>query len=369
MTKQLSTVHSFVAPGARPMQMSMDQVEHYAALARIGISLSPSVVAKTAEAYAMDDNQGLITTATIGTPVQFLQTWLPGFVRTQTAARKIDSLIGMTTVGSWEDEEVVQGVLEPVGVAVPYGDATNISLASWNVNFERRSVVRFEKGFEVFRLEAARAGRLRVDSAGEKRNSVGLSLEVQRNAIGFYGYNNGANRTYGYLNDPNLPSYVTVAAGASASTLWANKTFTEICQDIRSAAAALQTQSQDLVNPGTTATTLSVATAVYQSLTTPAVYGNMSPLAWIRETYPLMRVESAPQLTAANGGANVFYLAADSVDDGSTDNGRVFDQLVPAKFMALGVQNLPKSTIEDFSMATAGTLLKRPFAVVRRSGV
>jgi hypothetical protein len=112
-----------------------------------------------------------------------------------------------------------------------------------------------------------------------------------------------------------------------------------------------------------------VATAVYQALTTPAVYGNMSPLQWIRETYPQMRVESAPQLNAANGGANVFYLYADTVEDGSSDNGRVFDQIVPAKFMALGVQNLPKSTIEDFSMATAGVLLKRPFAVVRSSGV
>jgi hypothetical protein len=369
MTKQLSKVHSFVAPGARPMQMSMDQVEQFAALARIGINLPPSVVAQTAQAYAMDDNQGLVTSASIGTPVQFLQTWLPGFVRTQTSARKIDNLIGMSTVGSWEDEEIVQGVLEPVGVAVPYGDATNISLASWNANFERRTVVRFEKGFEVFRLEAARAGRIRVDSAGEKRNSVGLSLEVQRNLIGFNGYNNGNNRTYGFLNDPNLPAYVTVATGAASSTLWANKTFTEICQDVRSAAAALQTQSQDLINPGTTPTTLSVATAVYQALTTPAVYGNMSPLQWIRETYPQMRVESAPQLNAANGGANVFYLSADTVEDGSSDNGRVFDQLVPAKFMALGVQNLPKSTLEDFSMATAGVLLKRPFAVVRRSGV
>jgi len=368
MTKQLSTVHSFVAPGARPMQMTQDQVEQFAALSRIGINLSPAVVSQAAQAYAMDDQQGLVGTASIATPVQFLQTWLPGFVRIQTAARKIDNLIGMTTVGAWEDEEVVQGVLEPVGNAVPYGDTTNVSLASWNVNFERRTVVRFEKGFEVFKLEAARAARMRVDSAGEKRNSVGLSLEVQRNTVGFFGYNNGANRTYGYLNDPNLPSYITVAAGASSSTLWANKTFTEICADINTAAAKLQTQSGDLINPGTTPTTLSVATAIYQSLARPAVYGNQSVLGWIRDTYPLMRVESAPQLTAANGGANVFYLSADTVDDGSSDNGRVFDQLVPAKFMALGIQQMPKSVVEDFAMATAGTLLKRPFATVRYTG-
>jgi hypothetical protein len=371
MKTQDSQVHSHIGPrNVRPMEMTMDQVEAYSALARIGINLPAAQVAQMAQAYAMDDQQGLSATiAGIGVPVQFLQNWLPGFVRVQTQARKIDSLIGMTTVGSWEDEEIVQRVLEPVGNAAPYADYSNISMASWNVNAERRTVVRFEKGFEVFKLEAARAGRYMVDSAGEKRNSVGLALEVQRNTLGFSGYNGGNNRTYGFLNDPNLPAYYTVAVGASTTTPWASKTFTEITADISQAAGKLQTQSGDLINPGTTLTTLAVATTVYSSLSRPAVYGNQSVLGWIRETYPLMRVESAPQLNAANGGANVFYLYAETVEDGSTDNGRVFDQIVPAKFMALGVQTLPKSFIEDFSLASAGCLLKRPFAVVRASGV
>ena len=377
-TPQFSKVHRhrpprhFVDEQGQPrvFEMSMDHVERFQSLAaNFGIHLPADVVAKTFQAYAMDDNQGLITAASIGTPVQFLQTWLPGFVRIMTNARKLDELIGMTTVGDWEDEEIVQGVLEPIGVASPYGDSTNIPLSSYNANYERRTVVRFEKGFEVFKLEALRMGKNRIDAAAEKRLSAGESLEIQRNLIGFNGYNNGNNRTYGYLNDPNLPSYVTVATGASSSTLWANKTFTEICQDIRTAAGALQAKSGDRINPNKVPTTLSVGHLVYQSLWTPAVYGAMSVMEWINKTYPMMRVESAPQLTAANGGANVFYLNADTVNDNSTDNGRVLDQLVPAKFMALGVQILPKSTIEDFSSATAGVLLKRPWALVRYSGI
>lgn len=377
-TPQLSKVHSHRAPGNfrdaqgrdRPFEMSMDQVEHFQALAgHFGIHLPADIIANAAKAYAMDDNQGLITTPSIGTPVQFLQTWLPGFVRIMTNARKIDDLIGMSTVGNWEDEEIVQGVLEPVGVAALYGDSTNVPLSSYNSNYERRTVVRFEKGFEVFKLEAMRMGRNRIDAAAEKRLSAGESLEIQRNIVGFVGYNGGNNRTYGYLNDPNLPSYVTVATGASSSTLWANKTFTEICQDIRTAAGALQAKSGDRINPSKVPTTLAVGHLVFQSLTTPAVYGAMSVIDWITKTYPMMRLESAPQLTAANGGANVFYLYAETVSDNSTDNSRVIDQLVPAKFMALGMQQLPKSFIEDFSCATAGVLLKRPWALVRYSGI
>ena len=42
-----------------------------------------------------DALQPTVTTASIGTPVQFLQNWLPGFVFVVTAARKIDDIIGL----------------------------------------------------------------------------------------------------------------------------------------------------------------------------------------------------------------------------------------------------------------------------------
>jgi hypothetical protein len=319
--------------------------------------------------HAMDDQQGLITTASVATPIQFLQNWLPGFVRIITAARKIDELVGITTAGSWEDEQIVQGVLEPVGSAVPYGDYTNVPLASWNVNFNTRTVVQFEKGLEVGVMEEARSSRMRVSSAAEKRGQAAIALEVTRNLVGFFGYNSGANQTYGFLNDPSLPSYVTVATGASASTLWSTKTFLEITADIRTAAAALQNQSQDNINPEDTEITLALPTSVYQYLSVVAVYGNVSVRDWIRQTYPKMRVVSAPQLNAANGGANVFYMYAESVIDGASDDSRTWVQVVPAKFQALGVQRLAKSYIEDFANATAGVLLKRPYAVVRYTGI
>ena len=62
-------------------------------------------------------------------------------------------------------------------------------------------------------LESARAARLLVDDAGMKREAAALHLEINRNAVGFYGFNSGDNNTYGYLNDPGLGSYLEVAAG------------------------------------------------------------------------------------------------------------------------------------------------------------
>lgn len=361
-----SIKHSNIAArDVRPFVMT--SVEGYQDLAKIGIALDEKTVQKMMN--SMDSIQGLVTTASISTPIQFLQTWLPGFVAVATAARKIDNLVGIDTMGSWEDEEVVQGVMEATGISVPYGDYTNLPLSSWNVNFERRTTIRFEEGMRVGTLEEARASRMNVNSAQGKRDSAALALEIQRNRIGFYGYNNGANRTYGFLNDPSLPAYVTVAAtGTGSTTTWSTKSFLNIVGDLRTAIVALRTQSQDLIDPETTPITLALPTACIDRLSTVSDFG-ISVRDWLKATYPNIRPVSAPELNAANGGANVFYLYADKVQDNSTDNGQVFSQIVPAKFRVLGVQQLVKGYEEGYSNATAGIMVKRPYAVVRYTGI
>ena len=361
---------SYISPRqVGSVQMSADDVADFAALGQLGINL-PSQQVQAMANWAMDSgNQADITSPSMTTPVQFLQNWLPGFVKVITAARKIDDLVGISTTGSWEDEEIVQGILEPIGNALPYGDYTNVPLASWNTNFVRRTVIRFEKGIKVGMLEEARASRIRVSTSSEKRASAALSLEIQRNLVGFNGYNGGNNLTYGFLNDPSLPAYVTVAAtGTGSSTLWSTKSFLQIVADIRVAAAQLQTQSQDTINPEDAELTLALPTDSYQYLSVTSDFG-ISVRDWLSKTYAKLRVISAPQLNYANGGANVFYLYAEKVADGGSDDERTWVQVVPAKFQALGVEKQAKAYVEDYSNATAGTLLKRPYAVCRYSGI
>ena len=365
-----SQERSYIAPRqVRALAMDEKDVANFADLSEIGINFSDKQVKAMAN-WAMDSgNQADVTSPSMTTPVQFLQNWLPGFVKVITAARKIDDLVGITTTGSWEDEEIVQGILEPIGNALPYGDNTNVPLASWNTNFVRRTVIRFEKGIKVGMLEEARAARIRVSTSAEKRASAALSLEIQRNLVGFNGYNGGNNLTYGFLNDPSLPAYVTVAAtGTGGSTLWSSKTFLQIVADIRVAAAQLQTQSQDTINPEDAELTLALPTDSYQYLSVTSDFG-ISVRDWLNKTYAKLRVISAPQLNYANGGANVFYLYAEHVEDGASDDSRTWVQVVPAKFQALGVEKQAKAYVEDYSNATAGVMLKRPFAVVRYSGI
>lgn len=373
-----SRIHSSIAPrgpagkGITPFVFGMDAVaEVYPHLQeQFGISISPAMIRRMM-AYGMDtDVQPNITVSSIATPVQFLQNWLPGFVAIITAARKIDDLVGMMTAGSWEDEEIVQGIKELLGTSVPYGDYTNVPLSSWNLAFERRTVIRFEEGMRAGILEEKRAARVQINSSAEKRTAAAEALEIQRNRVGFYGFNGGNNRTYGYLNDPNLPAATVFPNGATSGTpQWAGKTFNEITKDIISMATDLRVQSQDTIDPYKTPITMAVATAAVDALATQNSLGSQSVKQWLAETYPNVRVESAPELDAAISSDNAVYFYAESTQDGaSTDDKRTWVQVVPSKFMTLGVQQMAKYYLEDYSNATAGVMLKRPFAVVRRYG-
>jgi hypothetical protein len=353
---------------------------------QLGMDISPQMIHRMVkcqnelrkdifESHGMDDtpNYGslypTVTEGSVMTPVQFVQTILPGTVLVQTAARKSDEIAGMTNAGQWRDEEVVQLILERTGTALEYGDTSNVPFAGFNTNFNRRTIVRFEEGFQVLALEEDRASAMRIDMASEKRAAAMQALEINRNKIFFFGYNNGINRTYGLFNDPGKPPYVVVATNAAGtSTQWARKTTQEIISDLITFFSGIRTSSQDLIDPMDVAITLVLPTSVVDFLATITVQG-ISVKNWITQTYTKVRIVSAPELQGANGGSNVAFVFADSIQDGSTDGGQTIIQVVPTKYKALGVVQIPKGFQEDASNATAGCIYKRPWAVYCASGI
>lgn len=335
-------------------------------LAALGVSMDNSVFydLKNTGAFAMDAAPALQTTATITNPVQFFQYWAPEAVEIVTAARKIDEIVGRTIAGSFEDEEIVTTILERTGSAHPYTDTANIPTASWNQNFETRSIVRFEEGLEVGYLENMRAARMRIDTHKEKAAACAESLAIEHNNIGFYGYADGTNKTYGFLNDPNLTAYVTVAEGASGETSWSSKTFLEITADIITAVSALINNLAGNFDPMKDSFTMALALESTQYLNTMNELGTKSVSQWIRETYPKCKIVAAVQLNGANGGSNVFYLHADKINGKDT-----IKQYVQDVLRLVGVEKRAKVVLEDYASATAGVIVQQPIGVVRYSGI
>lgn len=341
------------------------------ALAKLGIGMD-SRFARNAVTIAMD--AGIVTpvtTGALGTPVQFLQEFLQGVVHILTTARRGDVLAPIVTAGNWHDEEVVQTILEHLGTPELYKDHGDVPLTSWNQTFDRRTIVRFELGLQVQKLEEARAGETQVNSAQEKRAAVALAFEILRNDIFFNGYNSGTNRTYGFLNDPNLPAFVTVVNGGGGNSEWDTKTVAERVTDIVTAAAALRKQSGSQVDPESMAIKLAVASSVKDLMneSDSSFTNGMTVNEWLTKNYPNIIVESIPEFEDANGGESVFYMYAINVAGSGTDDGNTVIQIVPSKMQALNSVTTVKGYEEGYTNATAGCYVKRGYACVRYSGI
>lgn len=362
MERQTSKLRSHI-PSNKVRSFSWDSKTTESTLNKLGIGFNHSALKDMQTFYGMDAAVSGITSPSISTPIQFLQYWLPDFIEVVTAAREADDIMGIDFVGDWHDESIVQGILERTGQAVPYGDHTDIPLSSWNTNFEVRDIVRFEEGIQVGVLEEARAGAMNVSSQTEKRAAAAESLDIERNNIAFFGYNEGSNKTYGFLNDPNLPAYVTVATGTSTQTTWATKTYAEITADIRTALSTLRVQSGNLYKPERDRAKLALPVACMEYLTVQNDFGK-TVKDFIAENYPNLEVVSAVQLNGANGGANVMYAFAETI------NGKaVIRQLGVERFRLIGVEKKAKVFLEDYSNATAGVLVAQPIGVVRYTGI
>lgn len=364
MEKQGTMVRSFI-PAGKVRPYAMDEKTTEQTLNLLGVSVDKGAIADRKEIlsrYAQDAAVAPVTAPSVTTPIQFLQHWISEVIEVVTAAREIDDIAGRTIAGRWEDESVVQTILERTGQARPYGDHTDIPFASWNTNFETRDIVRFEEGSFVGILEEARAAAMNVSSSSEKRTAAAESLAIEMNNVGFFGYNEGNNRTYGFLNDPNLPNYVSVAQGSTATT-WASKTYEEITADIRTAFSALRVKSGNLFKPERDASTITLPVACMEYLNVENALGR-SVYQFIKDNYPNARITSAVQLDGANSGANVFYVFADRIN-----NKRVLDQYVQEVFKLLGVEKKAKGMLEDYTNATAGVIVAQPIGIVRYTGI
>ena len=315
------------------------------------------------KSYATDALPDLQTTASNMTPVQFLQYWIPEMVEVVTASRDADAILGREFAGSWEDEEIVQPVIEYTGQVRPYGDKTTFNLADFNVNYETRTIVRMEQDVEVGKLEVARAAKQRINAQSSKRQASALALAISANDIAFYGYNGGDNKTYGLLNDPNLSSYTTLPAGSAGTTEWSTKTFNEIVSDIKTMFANLRVQTGNNFKPERDASVLALPVSVIDSLQTVNPLGGTSVWDWLGKTYPKCRVESAIQLDGANAGDNVAYLFAESVA-----NMKVVGQYMQDALRLIGVEQKAKGVLECYSNATAGVLVRVPIGISRYTG-
>ena len=293
-------------------------------------------------------------------PAHMLQTWLAGTIRAITTPVDIDYVAGITTVGNWHDDEIGVRTEEDFGLAELYGDVTNIPLANSNPGFELRDVVRFEQGFQIGELETRRMGAAGFQQEQSKRRAATKSLDVARNLVGWNGIAN--TRTYGLLNDPNLPAVTALGAG----TAWLSATFDQLVAHFTKLRNSLETQMGQSLRDD--ANFLLLLPAGYRGVMNKYnTAGNLSFGQWLAENYPNVRTEYINSLKAAIGGVDVAYLIAENVselDESDTDSATLI-QAVPSRYEVVGSEKRAKGYIETASNALAGIIVLRPWAIAR----
>ena len=345
-------------------------------IANLGISFSDKFLAAShgsGSGIALDAGiiQPVITPSG-GTPVQFLQEILSGTVHILTVVRKADEVSPVVVAGQWHYEEIALKTMEHTGTPQLYSDHGGLPLGSFHEDYQRRQVIRLEMGIEHTPLADARSSATGTSPQNEKRTALANAFEIIRNDIAFNGFNFGTGKTYGILNDPNLPAYIDVALGAGGDTLWSTKTTVEVINDLSSAYKALEIQAGGNVDPTKDAIDLCIPLAFNHYLTKAdgSFSNGKTAMEWLKDNYPSTTVVTVPQFAGADAGENVFYLKAISVDNSGTDGGESMIQVVPAKMRATGsVLNAKGGVTEGYTSACAGTFVKRAYSVTRYSGI
>ena len=360
--------------GVNPRQLGA----YYEKLSKnVGTFDAKSLAAAGFGSMATMDTAPTAAISTFNTPVanQFLQNWLPGNVRIFTAPRRAEELLGFVQAGSFADETIVAKFTELFAFNTNYGDLADVSRSGYNMEFLTRQIVRFQGGIQSDRLESDRMAKLGASDIDEKRAAIARAFAITENHVSTYGWT--SSRCFGYLNDPNLPSYATVpATGSGSSPLWSDKTTEQQRLDIQYDVNRLFSQTKTAFNPRVDAFTWAITPAVSIALNNLLSIGGtavaMTLEDWVKRQFPNIRIIVIPELTGANGGADVWYMYKErTVDiDDSTDDGNTMINLIQSRMFQLSA--LPTKsggTQENYASAQAGVFVKRPILIVRSTGM
>lgn len=339
-------------------------------LASLGVGIAPSAMYAMAASgmFAMDAAPAMMTTPSVGMPAQFGQYWDADIITPVFAKKLSDEIMPLVNAGSWEDVQIVNTVEEILGNAEVYTDYANPSNAQYNLNFQTRAVLRFQKAVQVGRLQEMQAAKMRYNAKAGTTKAASTALEILRNQVAFTGYVSGTQAVYGVLNDPNLPNYGTVSVGASGDTAWDSKTMIEIINDLRKCVQDLTTKLNGNFNPENDKFSIWLPVSRQLALSAVAQYttGNtpFSVKSFIESTWKNCEIHFIPQFDSAVGGENVMYIVKDDIDGKPT-----MKQYITSRLFMVGFERKVSSTIELYSNSTAGVFVRYPIGVVRYIGI
>lgn len=348
----------------------MDLCEDY------GIYMRPefeSFMTPSIKKRIMTGDAALTTTANNGIPLWMLTYHDPQVIDVLTQPLQAERIFSKERRGDWTTKIMQFSLIEHTGGVEPYGDYSQEGQTDVNVNWPVRENYYFQTTCRWGDRQIAEYGKAKVNYHQAKTLAAAKTIRIAHNTIFFYGVE--GIRSYGILNDPNLPTPLSPASvpngwpnGTGNVTLWmddTNPTNTKTAGQVYDEVVRMYRQASE--QSGGLITMDSPVKFVLSPTMMPALarrteFNTKTVRELLEDSFPNMEFVTVPEYnTAAGQMVQLIFPEVEGVKTGIL----AYTELERSH----GVVRMLSSYKEKKSAGSWGAIIFRPFAIVTLLGV
>lgn len=306
----------------------------------------------------MDAQSQLITAPNAGIPAFLTNLIDPQVIRVLVSPMRSEEIYGSTKKGDWTTLTTQFPIAESTGEVSSYGDFNNNGNAGANINWVARQSYHFQTITQWGERELAMYGVAQINYASEQNIASALVINKFMNKVNFFGVNGLL--LYGSLNDPNLLAPVLPIVKAAGGYTWAVATAAEIYSDVLKLYSTLNVQMAGIIKMDATMT-LALSTTLMPNLHKVSPF-NVTALQTVRENFPNLRIEAAPEFSLPSG--ELMQLILDDIDGVETTY-TAFTEKMRAHPVIPDLSSFKQKK----SAGTWGFIGRRPVAIAQMQGM
>ena len=339
------------------LQEQLDVMKQYGIVFDTGAPIRGILANDSIDQLAND--AAMVTAANSGVPVEFTSYIDPMVIPILTATRGAREIFGEAKNGDWTTSYARFQTSEITGEVEAYTDYGQGGASDVNPTFPVRTQYIYQTNIRYGDREVDVASRARLQLAADKQRAAATVIDIASNKFALYGV--AGLEIYGLLNDPNLPAAVSPLPNADSKTLWAEKSTKEIYEDVLYLFGKMADRGAGHIDANTELVlATSPATQVQLGKATDF---NISARQMLETYFPKIRFVAFPELATTTGGTSILLVAP-------TIEGLPTAQIgFSEKFRAMRLIPESSSFHQKFVGSSYGTIIYRPFAIGKMTGV
>lgn len=340
------------------LQEQLDVMKQYGIVFDTGAPIRGILANDSIDQLAND--AAMVTAANSGIPVEFTSYIDPMVIPILTATRGVREIFGEAKKGDWTTSYARFQTSEITGEVEAYTDYGQGGASDVNPTFPVRTQYIYQTNIRYGDREVDVASRARLQLAADKQRAAATVIDIASNKFALYGV--AGLEIYGLLNDPNLPADISpLPNAASKETLWTKKSTKEIYEDVLYLFGKMADRGAGHIDANTELVlATSPATQVQLGKATDF---NISARQMLETYFPKIRFVVLPELDTATSGTSILLVAP-------TIEGLPTAQIgFSEKFRAMRLIPESSSFHQKFVGSSYGTIIYRPFAIGKMTGV